>query len=213
MVDENAATRGGVAALIRPAVLDRFEQVIIVLLWSLMAWRVANAPGIWGWFALVSEGAILAFVLIRRPAEGIAVNLKDWMLAFAATGAPLLVQMGDQSIEWLVPIGLTMVIAGNLVSIWAKLVLRRSFGIAPANRGLKLSGPYQLVRHPMYGGYFIAQIGILILMPSWFNLCLYLVAWGLQIRRLLAEERLLNEDVRYSDYARDVRYRLVPGVY
>lgn len=208
-----AEVRGGSATYITPAVLDRFEQLVIILLWSLMAWRMVDSPGVWGWLALASEGAILAFVLIRRPAQGIALNLKDWMLAFAATGAPLLVQPGVQPVTWLVPIGLALMIAGNLVSIWAKLVLRRSFGIAPANRGLKLSGPYRLVRHPMYGGYLIMQVGILILMPSWFNLGLYLVAWGLQIRRLLAEESLLGEDARYVAYKHDVRYRLVPGLY
>lgn len=174
---------------------------------------MVDSPGVWGWLALASEGAILAFVLIRRPAKGIAMNLKDWMLACAATGAPLLVLPGGQPIAGLAPLGLTLMIAGNLMSIWAKLVLRRSFGIAPANRGLKLSGPYRLVRHPMYGGYLVMQIGILILMPSLFNLCLYLVAWGLQIRRLLAEESLLGEDARYIEYKNEVRYRLVPGIY
>lgn len=65
----------------------------------------------------------------------------------------------------------------------------------------------------MYGGYLVMQIGILILMPPWFNLCLYLVAWGLQIRRLHAKESLLAEDARYIEYRNELRYRLVPGIY
>src|SRR5437899_9023283 len=43
--------------------------------------------------------------------------------------------------------------AGLIVVIAAKLTLGRSFGIAPANRGVVARGPYNIVRHPIYTGY------------------------------------------------------------
>jgi protein-S-isoprenylcysteine O-methyltransferase Ste14 len=105
------------------------------------------------------------------------------------------------------------VLIGNIWQAMAKLVLRRSFGIAPANRGVKISGPYRLMRHPMYFGYLLTHIGILILMPSLWNLAIYAVAWFAQIFRLLAEERLLGEDENYRAYQSQVRYRLLPGLF
>jgi protein-S-isoprenylcysteine O-methyltransferase Ste14 len=106
-----------------------------------------------------------------------------------------------------------LVLLGNLGQAAAKLALARSFGIAPANRGVKVSGPYRLIRHPMYGGYLWVHIGLLILMPSVLNLVIYAIGWTAQIRRLLAEEALLGQDEAYRTYMQKVRWRLVPGLF
>jgi protein-S-isoprenylcysteine O-methyltransferase Ste14 len=86
------------------------------------------------------------------------------------------------------PIGIALVVIGNLFQAMAKLSLRRSFGIAPANRGIKSDGLYRFIRHPMYAGYLAVHIGIMILMPSPLNLTLYTIGWWAQILRLRAEE-------------------------
>jgi protein-S-isoprenylcysteine O-methyltransferase Ste14 len=205
--------RGGWRALLRPAVLDRFEQAVIVLLWSAMAWRMSHAFSPFAMLALLSETAIVFFILIRRPAKHLSTDHGEWMLAFAATAAPLLITARTGPVEALIPVAVFLWVIGNFVNIAAKLVLRRSFGIAPANRGLKLTGPYRVVRHPMYGGYLLSHIGIFMLMPSWLNLAVYVVAWTAMIRRLGAEERLLGLDPQYREYMGEVRYRLIPGVY
>src|SRR3546814_2757232 len=68
-----------------PARLDRLEQVVIVVLWMWLAWRVyASANGL-AWLALISETAIMFFVLIRRPTDQISLRLGDWLLAITAT--------------------------------------------------------------------------------------------------------------------------------
>jgi len=102
---------------------------------------------------------------------------------------------------------------GNAVQLAAKLFLRRSFGIAPANRGIKTDGMYRFVRHPMYAGYLFVHIGILLLMPTVLNAVIYGIGWYAQILRLLAEERLLGEDPAYRDFMMKTRWRLVPGVF
>lgn len=201
------------AALASPAVLDRLEQVIIVLLWSAMAWRMSHSTSPYALLALASETVILFFVLIRRPTRSISTDHGEWMLAFAATAAPLMIVDANDPVQFLVPVAVSCWIVGNCANLAAKLVLRRSFGIAPANRGLKLTGPYRVVRHPMYGGYLLSHIGIFLLMPSWLNLAVYVVGWTAQIRRLGAEERILSLDPRYREYMGEVRYRLIPGVY
>ena len=58
-----------------------------------------------------------------------------------------------------------------------------------ANRGVVIYGPYRYMRHPMYFGYLLNHIGLFLLRPTDFNLAIYVIAWSMQITRLLAEER------------------------
>jgi protein-S-isoprenylcysteine O-methyltransferase Ste14 len=202
---------------VSPALLDRGEQVLILSLWVWLVQRVlhslANGVNPDSWLLLVSETAVMIFTLIRRPTEAISLELGDWLLAITATAAPLLIEPAPEAIAALRPVGVMMVLFGNLVQASAKLTLARSFGIAPANRGVKVSGPYRLIRHPMYGGYLWVHVGLLLLMPSLLNVVIYAIGWTAQIRRLLAEEALLGQDEAYRAYQDKVRWRLVPGLF
>ena len=117
------------------------------------------------------------------------------------------------ALQWLVPVGVVLTVLGNFIQLLAKMFLRRSFGIAPANRGIKTDGMYRIVRHPMYAGYLLVHIGILTLMPTLFNFAVYAIGWWAQILRLLAEERLLGEDPAYREFMTKTRWRLIPGVF
>lgn len=207
------AGKGARPGWLSATVLDRTEQVAIVVLWSWFAWRVFHSENPFAPLALLSETAVLLFVLIRRPTQAISLRLGDWLLAVTATLAPLLIMPVQDSLPALAPLGLALVLLGNVIQAWAKLVLRRSFGIAPANRGIKISGPYKLVRHPMYAGYLMVHIGLLLLLPALINVLIYAIGWWAQILRLKAEERLLSEDPSYQEYCGKVRWRLVPGVF
>lgn len=200
-------------ARIDPRWLDRFEQGVILLLWVFLVARVVRSFNIYAPLLLISETAVLAFVLIRRPTEAISRNLGDWLLAIAATAAPLLITPASHALPALVMVGVLLVLLGNMGQAVAKLALRRSFGVAPANRGVKVAGPYAFVRHPMYAGYLLVHIGNLLLFPSVQNLLVYGLGWWAQILRLRAEEALLLQDPAYQAYARKVRWRLVPGLF
>jgi protein-S-isoprenylcysteine O-methyltransferase Ste14 len=108
---------------------------------------------------------------------------------------------------------MAIIIAGLLLQVGAKMTLGLSFGVVAANRGVKVLGPYRLVRHPIYAGYTIAHIGGLLAMPSLTNAWLYGAALVLQIARIFCEERVLKEDIEYRAYAAHVHYRLVPGIF
>lgn len=198
---------------LRPAVLDRIEQVVIVLMWIVLASRVEVSGNPWAPLLLISETAVAAFTLIRRPTEKLSMDLGDWLLAMTATCAGLLVLPGAAMIPALVPLGVFLAVLGNCIQAWAKLVLRRSFGVAPANRGVKISGPYRFVRHPMYAGYALVHMAVIILMFHPMNLIIYAIGWWAQILRLLAEERLLAQDPDYAEYMTKVHWRLIPGVF
>jgi len=200
---------------ITPARLDRFEQVTILILWALLAQRVFTSTNPFAPLIMVAETAVVVFVLIRRPTEAISLKLGDWLLAITATYAPLLIQPADTpaALHWLVPFGIGLTVVGNMIQLAAKLFLRRSFGIAPANRGIKTDGMYRFVRHPMYAGYLLVHLGILALMPTALNFTIYAIGWWAQILRLLAEERLLGEDPAYRTFMTKTRWRLIPGLF
>ncbi|GAC1410869.1 MAG: hypothetical protein NVSMB69_13070 [Novosphingobium sp.] len=198
---------------LRPAVLDRFEQVLVLLLYSVLTYRVFHSDNPFRYLLLASESAVVIFVLIRRPTEALSVVFGEWMLAFTATAATLLVVPVPNQLPALAPLGVTLFALGALFQISAKIALNRSFGIAPANRGIKRSGPYRYVRHPMYAGYFINNVGLLLLMLSFANAAVYAIAWTAQVMRVLAEERLLSQDPDYRAYMDDVRWRVIPGVF
>jgi len=72
-------------------------------------------------------------------------------------------------------------------------------------------GPYAYVRHPMYAGALLINIGAPLLLGSWWGLvvgALFTVLIG--VRAVLEERMLRAELAGYVDYANRVRYRLVP---
>ena len=196
-----------------PRILDRTEQVLITVLFVWLVYRVIESQNSYAPLLLISEAAVVIFTLIRRPTSDISLKLGDWMLAVTATAAPLLIQPGLDIFPAIAPLGVLLVLAGNVFQGLAKLSLRRSFGIAPANRGIKADGLYRFVRHPMYAGYLIVHIGVLILMPSVINFVIYAIGWWAQILRLRAEEELLSQDPAYVAFKEKVRYRLIPGLF
>ncbi len=76
------------------------------------------------------------------------------------------------------------------------------------------TGPYRVVRHPGYAGFMLQSLSIPVLLGSWWALPFGIVAVALMTIRTRFEDRLLHAELDgYQDYARDVRYRLVPGVW
>jgi protein-S-isoprenylcysteine O-methyltransferase Ste14 len=197
--------------------LDTVERLIVVGLYIWMVSRMVAGIMAAAWrgnvLLLLGEGLVVFFVAIRRPTANISYSPFEWCLALAATSAPLMVVAGDKQNSWFPAFFTLVMLVGLLVQFAAKLTLARSFGLVPAHRGLKLSGPYRIVRHPMYAGYLIMQVGFLALNPTWWNCAAYIVAWTLQVRRLLAEEAFLGRDPAYREYQGRVTYRVVPGLF
>ena len=203
---------------VRPLVLDAVERVLVLCLYGGLVVRIvagfrSGGAGLGNLLLLASEGMILVFVLVRRTTSDVSLSVPEWLLAIAATCLPMLVAPAP----WrpLVPpfAGAVLLMVGMFFQVHAKVILGRSFGCVPANRGLKAAGPYRFVRHPMYAGYLVCHVAFLLMNPSLRNFALYAGCLGLQIPRLLAEERLLGRDEAYRRYQSAVRYRLVPGVF
>ena len=109
--------------------------------------------------------------------------------------------------------GLTLVTLGASLSLVSLLTIGRLFGIRPALRGLVTSGPYRLVRHPMYLSYVLADIGYNLQEWNFVTLLLVLVGWVSLVYRIHAEERVLSQHAGWPAYVVLVRCRLFPGLW
>ncbi|MBV8130028.1 MAG: isoprenylcysteine carboxylmethyltransferase family protein [Planctomycetaceae bacterium] len=217
-------------ATLRTSVLGIAALAILIGLpaWSLNYWQ--------GWvfiavFAIATNliGVYLALkdpVLLERRkrfgpgAESRGVQKMIAWLAIFGSAAMLVVCALDYRFGWSrVPplislLGDMLVVLGLLVD-W--FVLREnSFGSSTieAVEGQKVisTGPYALVRHPMYVGVLIMLIGVPPAPGSWWGLLFLLLFVPALVWRILDEEELLKRDLTgYADYLRTVRYRLVPG--
>jgi protein-S-isoprenylcysteine O-methyltransferase Ste14 len=76
------------------------------------------------------------------------------------------------------------------------------------------TGPYRYIRHPMYASTFLFFPGSALLLGSWWGLLLCVALLGLLVWRIPLEERMLENGLAgYDEYARKVRYRLIPRVW
>ena len=76
------------------------------------------------------------------------------------------------------------------------------------------TGPYALIRHPMYAGVLVMIVGIPFALDAWWSIAIFAVAFPGLIWRILDEEKLLKKDLQgYVEYAQKVKYRLIPYIW
>lgn len=115
-------------------------------------------------------------------------------------------------------LGFAMLVLSGGFIMW---VMRENSFAAPVvklqtERGHRVvsTGPYAWVRHPMYSGTVLFFVGAPLLLGSWWGVAmspLFVLLFAIRVR---IEERALVAGLPdYADYARRVRYRLVPGLW
>lgn len=113
-------------------------------------------------------------------------------------------------------LGDVLMAAGLLVNL---LVFREnSFGGSSieivSDQKMISSGPYSLVRHPMYAGVLVMVLGVPLALGSAWGLVILLITTPVLMFRIRDEEKMLRQDLLgYSDYAQHVKYRLLPFVW
>jgi protein-S-isoprenylcysteine O-methyltransferase Ste14 len=192
-------------------IVDWGERLLFLGLFAVFASSNLRSGDIVNYAFIAIEAIAVLMILLRRPAVSVSARPTDWLIAFGASGLPLLARPAEAPEANALAGGLMAI--GTLVSVAAKLSLNRRFGVVAANRGVQARGAYAYVRHPMYLGYIIAQAGYLLNNPAPWNASIIGAAWCLQILRIGREERHLMLDEDYQAYAARTRFRILPGIY
>jgi protein-S-isoprenylcysteine O-methyltransferase Ste14 len=120
-------------------------------------------------------------------------------------------------------VGTGFVIAGEVLVALGMFVVFRVYRantftsatiVVERDQHVVSTGPYAIVRHPMYAGALVMLLGIPLALASWWALVPIPVMVAVIAWRLGDEERQLVADLAgYADYRARVRSRLVPGVW
>ncbi|UCF99061.1 MAG: isoprenylcysteine carboxylmethyltransferase family protein [Spirochaetaceae bacterium] len=119
---------------------------------------------------------------------------------------------------WLNILGLILIAFGYAFGVWAFVENRFFSGVVriQTDRGHVVcnSGPYRIVRHPGYAGNLVPLAGVVMALGSVWTLIPAMVALIIAVIRTVLEDSTLQEELPgYREYARRVRYRLIPGIY
>jgi len=114
---------------------------------------------------------------------------------------------------WLTILSQLFVLAGYLMTLWVmkeNSFASRTIQIEEGQRVIS-TGPYRLVRHPMYFGAVLMLLFLSPALGSWWALPGFHLVIPLIVLRLLSEEKMLCRDLPgYSDYCLRTRSRLLP---
>ncbi len=92
-------------------------------------------------------------------------------------------------LELSLAIGAWLSLVGVGIGVWAILNLRDSFGIFVQVRDIVVKGPYRSVRHPMYLGHILIDVGFFLMSPSVWMFALSSIVIILTLYRAVLEER------------------------
>ena len=125
----------------------------------------------------------------------------------------------DYRFRWS-PVPMTVSLAGDVLvalGLFVDLLVFRenSYGGSTIEivEGQKVisTGPYALVRHPMYVGVLIMIVGVPLALGSWWGLAMLALTVPVLMWRILDEEKLLKQDLPgYTEYTQKVQHRLLP---
>jgi protein-S-isoprenylcysteine O-methyltransferase Ste14 len=184
--------------------LIMFASMDIVIFRSnpdLLNERLAPPGGVKGWDrALMSS---LRLIQLLRYLLGGLDQRYGWTAGFPASAQV---------------VAMVVCLLATALFIWA-LASNKFFSALvriQAERGqvVAAGGPYRFVRHPGYLGMVFFELSLSILFASWWSLLAGGACACLFILRTALEDRTLQAELPgYPDYARRVRYRLLPGLW
>ncbi len=198
-------------------VADFVAKAFGVALFSFLAVRIGadflSTGRLTGLLLLASEALVVVLTVFRRTPAVVDRSAKARVLTALSLIGPLLVRPGQVAPFAAEALTVSASALGLMVVIAGKVTLGRSFGLIPANRGVVCTGPYRLVRHPIYLGYLITHVAYVAANPTMWNMVVFTIADVALLARAVCEEETLTRDEAYKAYTTRVRWRVVPGAF
>lgn len=230
--DRSKTARGIRARVVQVAFVFAAQAAILFLCSGTFSW-------IWAWVYIgisILSFAVNGSILLRSSPETVAERgapkeTMGWDKSISGLYAlahflllPLVAGL-DERFLWTGRLGETWQIAGAGVFAlalalggWA-MISNAFFSTAvriqtDRNQTVCRSGPYRFVRHPGYAGFILQSLSTAILLGSLWSLIPAMAASALLVIRASLEDRMLHSELQgYREYADEVRYRLIPGVW
>lgn len=216
------------------------KQIVFVLILAAALFVSAGpSAGARAWLYLILVASIqvlTALILIPRN-PGLLIErsqlkegAKSWDVGFAVLMgySPVLMALAaGLEAHWVAPppgldagawTAVLVAVAGTLFTLWAMAANPFFSGIVriQKDRGhtVASAGPYRIVRHPGYVGMLAFTLATPLMLGSWWALGVAILTTIITVVRTALEDRTLqNELDGYTEYTRQIRYRLVPGIW
>lgn len=117
---------------------------------------------------------------------------------------------------WLSLVGHALMLAAYASVLWVFRTNRYASRIVEVQPGQTVisTGPYAVVRHPMYLSQLVMMPALMVALGSWWSAALSLLIVIPLVLRIRNEEEILRRDLPgYADYCGQTRYRLIPGIW
>jgi protein-S-isoprenylcysteine O-methyltransferase Ste14 len=187
--------------------------------WVLLALMVLTGAVISAYFRRKDPELLERRMRVRekeRPQKVIAP------LLYALLATTLVVASLDHRMHWSADLPF-LAVAGDVLFVTGSYVYfavlrKNSFAGATvqidAGQQVISTGPYAIVRHPMYDGLLLCCLGIALALGSYWASLLVIPICALVVFRLRNEEALLVRRLPgYTEYCANVRWRLIPWLY
>ena len=173
------------------------------------------------WASVCAKSLVVAFVglhcvlfVIRwRPVKKTRGARPRAMAILGSFFFYLLAIPSGQPSLWQAITGSLLLCAGTMMAVIALSKLGRSYSMMPEARKLITTGPYAIIRHPMYLSEQIAIAGIVMQNFSLYALALFTIHFWIQVQRMKNEERVLQDTFSEYQEVMGTRPRLIPYVY
>jgi protein-S-isoprenylcysteine O-methyltransferase Ste14 len=208
-----------------------FFAVVFIPAWTLDYWQG------WAFVGTLSVSSILVTIymalhekelLERRLRAGPTAEKTSAQKLITSVGlvvfvAAIVIMVLDHRFGWSARVPASLSILGDAFGVLGLLIYflvvrenRYAASTVEVAEGQTVvsTGPYAIVRHPMYAGAILVLAGAPLALGSWWGLLFtpLFAAWFAW--RLLNEEKLLRAKLPgYEAYARKVRYRLAPQIW
>ena len=207
--------------------LPIFALVIILPAWKWDYWQgwlyllILYIPMFFVlYYLLKNDPALLQRRMRMREKESvqrriIVLSLVYFLVAFSLPGFD--VRFGWSNVPaWVSLVADVLVFIGYMTFVWVLMVNSYLSRVVEVEAGQKVvsTGPYAIVRHPMYAGISLMYVATPVALGSFWALIPAVFIVPLLVARLRNEEQVLRRDLPgYEENTHKVKYRLLPGIW